>query len=160
VANRIAKQLVGQVVVGKYPAANYEGVPARYEERRVLVERVRDRNDDDLDPVTLALDPKLVRGRILITGRDLDKQKERTFYLDRFVSLRVDPPNRHRDAKSPLHAVVIVPKPEGWEPNGPNDLPPGMEIVHRRTRDDAAAFARGFNESELEQPAGYWAAIG
>ncbi len=87
-----AKKLVGKVLVGRYPAANYEGVLPRYEDRRVLVEKVRDREVDELDPITLALDPKLVRGRILITGRDLDKKKERTFYLDRFVGVSVERP--------------------------------------------------------------------
>ncbi len=87
-------RLLGSVIVGKYPAANYRGVLPRYEERKVLVRGVRDTSRDKLDPITTKLDPLLMRGRYLVTGGDLEKQEERSFYLNRFLYYRIEPPHK------------------------------------------------------------------
>lgn len=82
---RTARQLVGKVVVGRYPAANYRGVLLRYETRRLLVEGVTVLAEKPLDPETLKLDPHLRRSNVRVTGRDLDKGAERSFYLGAFA---------------------------------------------------------------------------
>lgn len=81
--------LKGRIVSGLYPAANYYGVRLRYEPRRLLVESVRVIRNEPLEAETLELDPMLRRGRVLVTGMDLDKHAERSFYLESFVGLTV-----------------------------------------------------------------------
>lgn len=82
-------RLKGRIVAGLYPAANYYGVRLRYEPRRLLVESVRVIRHEPIEAETLELDPMLKRGRVLITGLDLDKNAERSFYLESFVGLSV-----------------------------------------------------------------------
>jgi hypothetical protein len=65
-----------------YPRYNYTGLPEKWEIRRVLVTHVRDTQRDRLDPGTAGINPRLIRSRWLITGRDLDKGAERSFYRD------------------------------------------------------------------------------
>lgn len=89
--DRRPDRLKGRVVSGLYPAANYYGVRLRYEPRRLLVESVRVLRNEPLEAETLELDPMLIRGRVLVTGIDLDKNAERTFYLESFVCLSVLP---------------------------------------------------------------------
>jgi hypothetical protein len=57
-------------------------------------------------------------------------------------------------------AIFIVPKPHGWTPGSPTDLPPEFE---RHSEHDIAAartFVDGFNSSEMLTPAGWWAIVG
>ena len=80
----------------EYPAANYLGVPPRWEPRQVFVERVRVLDAEPLDPLTIPRNPLLDRGRVLVTGRDIDKGEERSFYVESMREVQVvecfDPP--------------------------------------------------------------------
>lgn len=71
-----------------YPAANYLQARQRLDRRRLRVESIRDLRQQPLDPQTIELDPMLNRGRTLVTGWDLDKDAERTFYLESMQGLR------------------------------------------------------------------------
>jgi len=72
---------VGQVIQFLYPAANYVDVKKRWEQRRVLLEKVRDLSAEPLDPKTVEEDPLLDRGGTLVTGTDVDRGVERSFYI-------------------------------------------------------------------------------
>lgn len=73
---------VGQVVQFSYPAANYLGVKKRWEQRRLLIEKVRDLSTQPLEAETLEADPLLDRGGVLVTGIDVDRGAERSFYTN------------------------------------------------------------------------------
>lgn len=73
---------IGQVLEFEYPRHNYHQVPSKLERRRLLVQRIRDLAASPLEPLTVQLDPLKRRGRLLVTGHDLDKRAERSFYLD------------------------------------------------------------------------------
>ncbi len=77
----------GSLVEFRYPAANCHGVLPRWERRRLRIQKVRDIRAEPLDPFTLAVSPALRRGQLLVTGLDLDKQAERSFYLDSMADL-------------------------------------------------------------------------
>ena len=70
-----------------YPRHNFEGVRSGLEERRILVEQVRDTSTDPLDEETLISNPLLKRGRWLVTGIDLDKDEERSFYVESMIAV-------------------------------------------------------------------------
>jgi len=57
------------------------------EERRILVRRVRDTASEPLDEETLDSNPYVKRGRWLVTGMDLDKFEERSFYVESMVAV-------------------------------------------------------------------------
>ena len=78
------QNLVGKVIVGMYPRHNFQGVPTYCERRAVLVEKVRVLRSEPLDALTPTINPLLNRGKTLITGTDLDKHAERSFYLESF----------------------------------------------------------------------------
>jgi hypothetical protein len=78
------QNLVGKVLVGMYPRHNFQGVPSYCERRQVLVEKVRVLRREPLDMITPTINPLLNRGKVLITGTDLDKQEQRSFYLESF----------------------------------------------------------------------------
>lgn len=73
----------GSTIRFDYPAANYKGVRPRMERRLMRVERVRPLAEQPLHPITTELEPMLNRGEVLVTGQDLDKDAERSFYLER-----------------------------------------------------------------------------
>lgn len=83
------KSLVGKIVCGLYPAANYHGVRLRLEPRLLLVESVRLLREEPIESDTVEMDPLLKRGRVLLTGTDLNKLAERSFYIESFVGLSV-----------------------------------------------------------------------
>jgi len=70
-----------------YPAINFKCLISGMEERRVLVERVRDTSSEPLDDETLNSNPFISRGRWLVTGIDLDKMEERSFYVESMVAV-------------------------------------------------------------------------
>ena len=72
----------------KYPRHNYNGIQSYLETRRIVVESIRDTSEDHLDPSTEVLNPNLKRGRWLVTGRDIDKGAERSFYLESMTELK------------------------------------------------------------------------
>ena len=65
-----------------YPRHNYRQLPTTTELRRIEVISIRDVRRNPLDPSTRPLNPLLKRGRWLVTGKDLDKDRERSFYLE------------------------------------------------------------------------------
>jgi hypothetical protein len=88
----MSKQCVIRFVVGrayqfKYPAHNYIGIPLKLEGRRIRVLSIRDTRRDRLDCDTFEMNPTLKRGRWLITGRDLDRACDRSFYLESMESI-------------------------------------------------------------------------
>lgn len=72
----------------EYPRHNYRQLPLKAETRRIVVGAIRDVQREPLDPVTLSLNPLLQRGRWLVTGKDLDKEGERSFYIDSMTKIR------------------------------------------------------------------------
>jgi hypothetical protein len=71
-----------------YPRHNYRQLPTKTEPRRIAVISVRDTREKPLDHVTASLNPWLNRSRWLVTGRDLDKDGERSFYLDSMTNIQ------------------------------------------------------------------------
>ena len=72
----------------EYPRHNYHQLPTKSETRRIVVAEIRDTLGEPLDPVTLSLNPLLQRSRWLIKGKDLDKDDERSFYVDSMTNIR------------------------------------------------------------------------
>ena len=70
-----------------YPAINFACLPSKLEERRILVKSVRDTELQPLDEETLDSRPFTKRGRWLLTGLDLDKFEERSFYVESMVAV-------------------------------------------------------------------------
>ena len=62
-----------------YPSINFDCLVSGMEERRLLVERVRDTELEPLLEENLNSNPFIKRGRWLVTGIDLDKMEERSF---------------------------------------------------------------------------------
>lgn len=85
----VVHPLVGKTIEGLYPASNHRHIPPRLEHRRLRIDAVRNPTTEPLDPTTLALDPLLRREGLLVTGVDLDKGAERSFYLGSFVDPRL-----------------------------------------------------------------------
>jgi hypothetical protein len=71
-----------------YPRHNYAGIRSQLEQRFVLVISVRDTRKERLDPTTKRMNPRLNRGRWLMTGRDLDKGSERSFYVSSMTDIK------------------------------------------------------------------------
>lgn len=65
-----------------YPRHNYRGLPETREARRIRVESIRDLQQYPLEEFTTTQNPTLCRGRWLITGHDLDRDAQRSFYLE------------------------------------------------------------------------------
>lgn len=80
---------VGSVYEFLYPRANYAGVRKKLERRRVQVTEVRDLVEKPLERSTFEEDPMLLRGRWLITGQDLDKHEERSFYVASMTGVKL-----------------------------------------------------------------------
>ena len=70
-----------------YPSINFNCLISGMDERRILVERVRDTENEQLDEETLSSNPFTKRGRWLVTGIDLDKMEERSFYVEAMVAV-------------------------------------------------------------------------
>lgn len=81
--------LPGRIYRFLYPAINFECLRlfAPLLERQCLVSRVRDTAVDPLAEETLNLRPYTCRGRFLVTGVDLEKIQERSFYVDSMVAV-------------------------------------------------------------------------
>jgi len=71
-----------------YPRHNYAQTPPSTELRRIIVGSVRDTRNQPLDRITESLNPFLLRGRWLVTGLDLDKEQERSFYAESMTKIR------------------------------------------------------------------------
>jgi hypothetical protein len=70
-----------------YPSINFRCLPSKLDERRILVKRIRDLVMEPLDEETLESNPFIKRGRWLVTGIDLEKGAERSFYLESMVAV-------------------------------------------------------------------------
>ena len=70
-----------------YPSINFACLPSKMDERRIVVFRVRDTESDPLDEETLDSNPFIKRGRWLVTGLDLDKFEERSFYVESMIGV-------------------------------------------------------------------------
>jgi hypothetical protein len=70
-----------------YPACNFKCLTSGMEERRILVESVRDTESDHLNDETRNSNPFTKRGRWLVTGLDLDKNQERSFYVESMIAV-------------------------------------------------------------------------
>lgn len=58
-----------------------------------------------------------------------------------------------------MYYTIIVARPINWTPKNIQDRPNQgvVEVVVEGTEYEADQMARGFNESELDNPKGYWA---
>lgn len=79
--------LVGRSYRFLYPSINFDCLISGLEERRIFVQHVRDTESESLDEETLASHPFTKRGRWLVTGIDLDKHEERSFYVESMVAV-------------------------------------------------------------------------
>lgn len=82
---------VGACVRFQYPRHNFHGVAGKSESRRLRIMRIRDTSKDPIEKKWVEMNPTLLRGRYLVTGEDLDKSEERSFYLERMTELDVIP---------------------------------------------------------------------
>lgn len=80
---------VGSFIRFLYPRHNYRGVRSRLEQRRFKVEQIRYTDVEPIESETIELDPLLDRGAVLLTGIDLDKNSERSFYLHSMAQIEV-----------------------------------------------------------------------
>lgn len=78
----------GCVYLFQYPRHNFHGVMGRLENRQIRVESIRDLTIDPIERITFEFQPLLKRGRTLVTGHDLDKDAERSFYLESMIGVR------------------------------------------------------------------------
>jgi len=65
-----------------------------------------------------------------------------------------------QDAEQKTHGcvmILIVPRPDGWTPKTPTDLPPEFEQHVEHDAETAAAFVDGFNRAEMVECRGWWA---
>jgi hypothetical protein len=78
----------GMIIEFLYPASNHRGVRPRLERRRLRIDRVRELQREPIDPITEEWHPLVIRGQRLVTGWDLDKQAERSFYEESMRDVR------------------------------------------------------------------------
>lgn len=81
--------------------------------------------------------------------------------VSRAVEIAVPGSSVHafRPAQPHGQTVFLVKYPEEWTPALAGDLPMNVERHIEPTEIEADAFVRGFNNSELEQPSGWWAVV-
>ena len=79
----------GVLIQFLYPRHNYRGARRDLEHRRLLVQAVRSLDREPLDSTTIALDPYKDRGATLVTGWDLDRNAERSFYRESMKELQL-----------------------------------------------------------------------
>ena len=70
-----------------YPSINFNCLISGMDEHRLLVERIRDIESEPLVEGTLNSNPFIKRGRWLVTGIDLDKMEERSFYVESMIAV-------------------------------------------------------------------------
>jgi hypothetical protein len=151
----------GSLIEFEYPAANYHAARTRWEQRRLRIDRVRDVVEEPLDPLTTTLDPHLRRGQHLVTGLDLDKGEERSFYLESMREIRtVDP---YPVGYSSEYSVVLVDCDDEWTPAEP-DLPLEFIIRHVIVTGISRFFAEAVAEASNRQAMatesrGRWAVV-
>ena len=132
----------GSVVEFLYPDHNFQHVRRpKLERRRLRVHRVRSLDREPLDPITWEFEPDRIRGTTLVTGLDLDKGQERSFYAESMREVR-------ECEHLPLgqHEVILIDEEDGSTP----------EPIYAATcGDEAVAFAREW----LREPLGFTVGI-
>lgn len=113
---------VGSVISFSYPRHNYAGCRRSYESRRLLIQAVRDTAEKPLDSITPTLNPNLNRGRVLVKGIDLDKQAERSFYVERMEDLKVVP-------KEGSYCVAVIAPPVVHHVRDVRDMDVSLEFA-------------------------------
>jgi len=113
--------VAGSVIRFLYPASNYPNARPRLERRLLRVEAVRDLDQQPLDPLTLQLDPHLCRQGQLVTGYDLDRLGERSFYSGSMQQVQHCPDDEH-------HSVIWF-EADDWRPGSRERLPDEIRIV-------------------------------
>lgn len=98
----VAALVPGRAYAFGYPRYNYQQLPEKRERRRIVVTVIRDLRQCPLDPRTAKLNPWLNRGRYLVTGEDLDRGQERSFYVERMTDVHELP-----IASESSYAVVV-----------------------------------------------------
>ena len=89
----------------KFPCHNFHGVLSPLEKRRLKVESIRDLVAYPVERVTFDVQPLLRRGRYLATGLDLDKNEERSFYVESMQEIvELDPKLAGR---KPVTAYIV-----------------------------------------------------
>ena len=93
--------LPGRAYKFLYPAINFECLRlfSPMVERRILVSQIRDTASEPLDEETLEIHPYTNRGRWLITGIDLEKFEERSFYFESMVGVIEVTDHKFRNVK-------------------------------------------------------------
>jgi hypothetical protein len=127
----------GSLVQFSYPRHNFKHVRRTARElRRVRVTAVRDLRDEPLDGDTPMFEPKLARGTILVTGYDLDRHAERSFYVESMNELR--PLDLRVIDRPPLRAAIV----RDGELRRFTEMP-----------DPRAGFCRAFNSLGMDEVA-------
>ena len=103
--NQKVKEDVCPMEIGKsysfrYPAHNFHGVASKLEDRRMLVTDIRDMKLEPLEREWFDANPLINRSRFLVTGQDLDKQAERSFYTGSMLRIELIPRRTSRARKS------------------------------------------------------------
>ena len=106
----------GTVIEFEYPAANYAGVRQRLEHRRLRIDQVRELAAQPLEAVTINMDPLLRRGATLLTGMDLDKRAERSFYLESMQGVHLAEVKERPGGSSRFRVMLFEADEGGAEP--------------------------------------------
>ncbi len=134
---------LGQVITFDYPAANYHGITPRYEQRRLLIQRLRYCDREPLDPITFRMNPLLKRGRTLVIGIDLDKGEQRSFWDASMRDLEVihlEPTTSVMESSyGTSFSVAVIDNIGKWDPD--DELPDEFRIVHVMVHGVAECFA-------------------
>lgn len=97
----------------RYPRHNFNGIRSRAEHRKLLIQRVRHLDMEPLHESTVPSQPLLRRGHTLVTGIDLDKGEQRSFYYESMEEVEV-----LGECKEGKHRVYV------FDPSG--ELPPAL----------------------------------
>jgi hypothetical protein len=89
-------ELLSRCVCFGYPRHNIHGIPSKIERRRMRVLGIRDCHKNPIEQETMELHPGCRRGRWLLTGLDLDRCDERSFWYESMtdvheIDFRPDP---------------------------------------------------------------------
>ena len=96
--------LPGRAYSFLYPRHNFQHINSGLEPRRLIVESVRDLERRPITAEDINSNPYLRRSRWLVTGRDLDKNAERSFYVGSMAAVvEIDP--THPSDNVPIYIV-------------------------------------------------------
>lgn len=81
---------IGRLLTFDYPERNLIETAPLWVTRTLLIESIVDTQRDPIDPLAIDCEPYRHRGRWLLTGVDLDLDRERSFYLESMRDFRAD----------------------------------------------------------------------